>query len=282
MKFKTSQAVFLIALLPLHLHSQTDSPAGRASPATEAITGKGGMPYAARINAAGKLGRRINPSDRAALVGFLHRKYIQENEGISLMEFNAIKNDVAAAIINSDADSASAAGELIEMRFDPDFDDTWRDYCVQFLGTCLGKTVDEGAKRKILEALRSTAEERNSSLAGTALASLEKHAAACPAYKEELSSLAMKTVASADSAEAAKITALQICARLGRMDALEKAKEILASESAGVHLKMSAAAAVGILGSDCDKQTLEALLRSGDPRIRTAAKAAIDALDKKN
>ena len=81
--------------------------------------------------------------------------------------------------------------------------------------------------------------------------------------------------------ELAKITSLQICAKLGEKNVLPVARQISTS-GASVPLRMSAIAAVGTLGEESDRLMLEKYAASTDTRLRTAAQSALKRLGKKS
>ena len=78
--------------------------------------------------------------------------------------------------------------------------------------------------------------------------------------------------------EPAKITALQICAKLGDTDILPDARKLAAGRS--IPIRMSAMACLGMLGDKTDVELLKASESSTDIRLRTAAQAAIKQLSK--
>ena len=74
-----------------------------------------------------------------------------------------------------------------------------------------------------------------------------------------------------------KITALQICAKLGNKAVLPSARR-LASSRESVPLRMSAIAAVGTLGNADDQVVLEEYAKSSDVRLRKSAQSALKRL----
>jgi HEAT repeat protein len=89
-----------------------------------------------------------------------------------------------------------------------------------------------------------------------------------------------KAVAMAGDAaygEAARITALQICAKLSDTRVLLPAREI-AFGKYGAPLRVSAIAALGAMGDGSDLAQPKPLAQSTDIRLRTAAAAAVKKL----
>ena len=82
--------------------------------------------------------------------------------------------------------------------------------------------------------------------------------------------------------DAARITALQVAAKLGNRKVLEVARRIVEGGGYRVPLKVSAVAVLGMLGDEGDVETLRGLRTSSDRRLRKAAEAALERLQGRN
>ena len=98
--------------------------------------------------------------------------------------------------------------------------------------------------------------------------------------RSAVSAKALTIVTSKTSCEAAKTTALQICAQLDEKKCLEAARDIAAASKARA-LKLSAIAAIGSLGGAEDKELLEKYALSTDRFTQHAARSALGRLEKK-
>ena len=92
-----------------------------------------------------------------------------------------------------------------------------------------------------------------------------------------LTALASALAADSTASDVARLTALQVCAEL-RIKAVLPAAVSLAEGAASVPLRMSAVAAVGALGGPDQAPLLNRLATADDPRIQTAARAALRGL----
>ena len=126
-------------------------------------------------------------------------------------------------------------------------------------------------------ALWKATEERDLSIAGTALIALFKNAGDQFIPRKNVASKALEMCEDARYGELAKITALQICAKLNETRALPAARKIAASEAIAP-LRMSAIAAIGTLGDLSDKSMLEKYASSPDVRLRKSAQGALKKL----
>jgi hypothetical protein len=81
---------------------------------------------------------------------------------------------------------------------------------------------------------------------------------------------------SGQCSEAARTTALQVCGQMGLTAALPAARQVAVS-GAALPLRLSAIAAVGMLGDDTDRALLERW--AADPALAVAAQSALRRLE---
>jgi len=86
---------------------------------------------------------------------------------------------------------------------------------------------------------------------------------------------ATATAESESAPEGVRVTSLQVAAELGASGAAALARSFLSDRSQPVHLRMSAAAALGMTGDASDLPALKALAATSDPRLRAAASSAL-------
>ena len=78
------------------------------------------------------LTRQLSTNDVAELLAFLE-SHPGDYAGLRPITFNAIKNDVLDVLLRQDKPVIGLGGKLVDMLRDPQQDETWRDYCVQYL-----------------------------------------------------------------------------------------------------------------------------------------------------
>lgn len=115
--------------------------------------------------------------------------------------------------------------------------------------------------------------KETANIAGTSLIALKRLPDNTQADKAAVAEEAYKLMQSSETADLVKVTALQIGSELHDSRFYPLAKTILDS-NAEVQLKMSAIAAIGLLGNTSDYALLEKYQRSTDIRFRAAAKQA--------
>jgi hypothetical protein len=233
--------------------------------------------YIARLNAVHSLGNNsLSGQEINALLYFLHKK--ADEDVLPLLEFDAIKNDVANALLNQKYFPSVFPLRLIAMFYDKSFDNVWRDYCVQFLSQCYPKMTDP-EEREIVKNLFFAALDDEDGIPGAALIALAGLAGNPGIDRQKVSEAAYKLLADPAVPDTIKITALQIAAKFKNPEVLPMARGLI-GESKNVPLKISAIAVVGAMGGSSDRKTLNALLKNGDIRLRTASKAALGKLNK--
>lgn len=121
-------------------------------------------------------------------------------------------------------------------------------------------------------------ELKQSSIPGTALIAIANNAGTTEIPVRLVTDKAVAMVGDSAYGEAARITALQICAKFNDPRVLSPAREIAFSKC-GVPLRVSAIAALGAMGDGSDVTRLKPLAQSTDIRLRTAAAAAVKKLN---
>ena len=97
---------------------------------------------------------------------------------------------------------------------------------------------------------------------------------------DEVGRQALAVALDPDAANAARISAFGVCARVGRSECLSEARK-LAVQPGSATLRMSCIAAIGTLGNASDIALRERCRESRDTRLRTAAKSAIARIRKR-
>jgi hypothetical protein len=244
------------------------------SPGLATVLGAAEASYPVRITAVKGLGKSLSAEEITALYDFLNRKAGEDKARPG--ELNAIKNDVVNALKMQQAVPRELAGRLVAMYNDRTHDEVWRDYCIQHLGDFYTQIEDEEGRERARRAIWSSVNERQGSIPGTGLIALFNVCGQKGFEKDRITAKALELVRSPEYGEPAKITALQICAKLGEMAVLPYARKLAASGE--VPVRMSAMACLGMLGDKSDLELLKKSEISTDIRLRTVAQAAISRL----
>ena len=254
-------------------------------PEIKTIIGHGSdFSYRARIAAVHRLGNKLASPAIKALCDFLRTRHTPE-AGMTLMDFNAVKNEVLDSLISQKNLPEGLGARILQMADDPDTDWIWRDYCVQHLPEYYSrrwpadKKEEDGPhqqKHEFIARCWEYAEGPPGPLTGTALLSLErlKGSHADDFSAERLGDTAVAVAGNSDAPVTARVPALQIASRLDCKSVLENARE-LALTGSPLNLRISAIAAVGIIGGEDDLGLLKQILDSSDKHAHKAAAAAM-------
>ncbi len=253
----------------LRLASAVDQEIGRITGAVSPTP-----PYAERLRLIHALPSNLAPAQQARLRAFLEAPLAEQPLGD--LEFNALKNELVFALLRQRDGLPDLAGLLIRMSRAPHTDETWRDYCVQFLGKCHPR-ISDAANRKAMEealweALKTRRGGRAAGSAARQLLWLSRTSAEIPA--KQVAEAALEALLDPACSETSRTALLQVCGTLGERRALPVARAIAGRSSAPV-LRASAIAAVGMLGDASDLPLLQRLAASKDARVSRPARTAL-------
>jgi HEAT repeat protein len=169
---------------------------------------------------------------------------------------------------------------LVAIFQDPAQDVVMRDYAVQHMRPTYVQAGPE--QRDILQqALWYALTETDSSIAGTALLALQDLARD---YKEiapdRLGEAALNLAGDERCGELSRITAVQVCGRLG----LQQAGPLLlqlAQNAASVPLQIASIAALGDVGDETARSYLQQRAGQADPRLQPALQTALNKINKR-
>ncbi len=248
------------------------------SPRLAAVLGMDQDSHSLRVEAAKALGTSLASDEIMMLYSFLDRKASSEDPG-KPGELNALKNEVVNTLKMQANLPPELANRLMSMYGNRSHDEVWRDYCIQHLGDIFLSIQDEDCMVKARGILWLAVNEKHSSISGTGLIALFNLCGQKGFEKDRISAKALEMVRSLAYGEPAKMTALQICAKLGLLAVLPDARKLALGES--IPIRMSAMACLGVLGDKADLELLNMAERSTDIRLKTAATAAISRLKAK-
>jgi len=233
--------------------------------------------YLPRLRAVHALGTDLSADEVNALYALLDRK--DGEDALSAEELNGLKNDVVNALKKQTRPPADLANNLAAMYAEANHDEVWRDYCIQHLGDWYPSIASSNDQAMARQVLWSAADAKGGTIPGTAMLALCGLAGRPNFAQELIAAKALAMVKDEATGNPGRMTALQVCARLGNRQALPVARALVGS-SASVMLRVSAIGCIGILGDASDKPLLEKQAASSDRRLRVAAESALKKLGK--
>jgi len=237
------------------------------------------LPFAERARTIRDLrGRSLTDAELASLLRFL-RQPPSRKPSIDPKERAALKNDTAVLLMSHNPPPSGFGAHLIEMASDPELSREWRDYCLQFLGEWLPRETDQETRKQILGVFRRAAADHRTVSAGTALLAMLRNIESGGCDRNEVAGLALAVVTDPKATDGAVVTAFQVCAKLGLATCLEAARDVAISNRS-IPVRSSAIAALGYLGNSEDETPIKRLTRSPDSRLRSAARGALQRLNK--
>ena len=234
--------------------------------------------YYQRAMAIHRLGKKLTRREVDSIYDFLEHG-TAENV-LKPLEINSLKNDMVIVLMKQSSPPFDLGFKLVEMYNNKKNDPIWRDYCVQFMGRWYKKASEEEQKQ-MRKAINSALAEHKNGIAGAALIALRSNIGQTDIKPREVRLASYEVLTAKDTPDYVKQTALQICAMGNESKVLPIAREILKT-SKHVPLKMSAIAAIGMLGDGDDYDNLDKLSKSTDIRLRIAAKSALKKLGTQN
>jgi hypothetical protein len=195
-------------------------------------------------------------------------------------EENWLRNDLMDKLTSQAALPKDLVQVLVAIFQDPAQDVVMRDYAVQHMRPTYVQAGPE--QRDILQqALWYALTETDSSIAGTALLALQDLARD---YKEiapdRLGEAALNLAGDERCGELSRITAVQVCGRLG----LQQAGPLLlqlAQNAASVPLQIASIAALGDVGDETARSYLQQRAGQADPRLQPALQTALNKINKR-
>lgn len=194
----------------------------------------------------------------------------------------AFKNDLILALRNQARPVDELPSTLIALFRGPQTDLALRDYAIQHLATWCEELQTRGTKtpqeekqaHEAINLLTSALEERASSIAGTALLSLHRVSMVQDIPSLDVSEHARRLLNDSETGELSLVTAIQVCAKRQIQEQLPKIVEVATGHSS-VPARLSAVAAIAVLGGNNERELLQTLAESDDLRVSGAAQAAL-------
>ncbi len=270
--------VFLGSFLGSYIASAAETQvilSNKIAPELQTALGWNKATYVTRIRSIHRLGPELKKDEKEAVYKFLESK--PDPAKMPILEFDGLKNELVIVLMKQHEYPRELTDKLIKMYHTPELGAVWQDYCIQFLGQwgAYAATAEElkHVRATLLEAL----EDRHAGIAGTALIAINSLSSKKMFSVPEVKEAAWMLANNEQIPEASRIPALQIAAVMGDQRIVETARKIIGQRNPAM-LKMSAMAALGMVGNHEDTELLKAYERSSDIRLRNAAIAAIRTL----
>jgi hypothetical protein len=256
--------------------------AATLSPAVRAILGLGAERTDAKARQAAikKLTTSLSEADILALAWFLKSPY-DKDCGVPVGIYNTLRNDVLEVLVRQEKLPFGLGGQMAGMYRDRGENDVWRDYSLQYMADYYERrwptnapVADDEERKQMLGAYQEALQEKDKTMAGTALIGLETLSQRYPEVdRGELAGQALKLATDEQCSAASRITAMRMCAKFGARDVLPSAR-IAAQTGEIVPLRMAAIATLGDIGGAEDLALLQSLSGSDDAGIKRIADAA--------
>lgn len=211
-----------------------------------------------------------------------------------------IANEIMDKLCLQDHPVPELSPALISLATNPRGDIVLRDFSLQHIVPLVYPDnatspfeTDRDRRQALIATLLDAAAQTKESFSGTALQGFNiilanreraekenERSAQFPISFEvgQLRTLAIQLAAGMETCDSARITALQLCASRGFQEALPIARKLATDNGQPVCVRISAIAAIGMLGSPEDKALLERLLDQQNVRLSKAIKPAIGRL----
>ncbi|MGE4489991.1 MAG: HEAT repeat domain-containing protein, partial [Kiritimatiellales bacterium] len=219
------------------------------------------------------LGRDLSADEVRSLIMFIHAR--PEQVGLTENDYNAVGDVVLLKLEDQKQLPADYSDHLVVMFHDQSLNPTWRDYCIQHLGTVCPRVALE--KQPVIRQLYLDALEPGSRFAGTTLLSMKRSAGTPGLTKEFVAEKAMAVASSDAYGDAERLSALHVAAEFNDPNAVQLARQIAGSKHTAL-FRSASLAVLGMAGDETDRPLLEKYVKSSDIRLRVAAAEALKKL----
>jgi len=245
-------------------HAQATSPVTLSSPASadaaisptiRPIVSPNALCMEDRLKLANSLNDVLAQEEISALLAFVKSPVAPAE--VDVPGVHGLKNDILNILRRQRVPPSGFSDALIEIFRDTRQDPVMRDYAIQHLVSwhAQGAADAVDTRQRIREVLYSAANE-NSSIAGTALLGMHRLSKIDSSFAaESIDQLALSHALSPTMNRASRISAIQVCSERG-IKAVLPAIESLPHNASSLPLRLSAAAAVGRLGTEENRKKL--------------------------
>ncbi|MEM7395071.1 MAG: hypothetical protein AAF492_22295, partial [Verrucomicrobiota bacterium] len=216
------------------------------------VNAEGEVDLRQRKLAVARLPRNLKAQELDTLYAFL-RIHPSREKQVGRMALHSLKNDVLDRLIEQEVVPEDLGARMTDMFRDTGQEPLWRDYLAQHFAEFYrarwapGRTIEHDPERQafrqmILEAL----DETDSPIAGSTLLGLERltETGSYPEFEPGmLGDLALKMAEKERASDGARTVAVQVAARMGKVEILEPARE-WARNGSSIPLRMAAIGAL--------------------------------------
>ena len=221
------------------------------------------------------LDHELSADEVRAMLMFVRAK--PGDVGLSESGFNGVGDVVLLKLEGQKPLPQDYTDHLVVMFYDESRNATWRDYCIQHLGTVYPRTQPD--KRPVIKQLYEDAIQPGSQFAGTTLLSMKRSTDGDGLSKEWVAEKAMSVADSTQYSDAERLSALAVAAKFNHPDAVALARQVAPSKRS-ITFRMASLAVIGANGDASDRPLLEQYVNSSDIRLRTAATEALKNLNR--
>jgi HEAT repeat protein len=232
--------------------------------------------FAERVAKIHALPADLTALESQALYGYLLAP--SPASGDNRQEENWLRNELMDKLTAQAALPKDLVQVLVAIYQDPAQDIVMRDYAVQHMRPAYAQAGLED-QATLQQVLWNAVTETDSSIAGTALLALrdlaQDHHEIEP---NQLGEAALKLAADDRCGELSRITAVQVCGRLG-MNQTSPLLLQLVQQAGSVPLQIASIAALGDVGDEAARNYLRQLTGQADLRLRPALETALKKLN---
>jgi hypothetical protein len=239
----------------------------------------------------------IAAADVAALRDMLTWPNDQFPEGMREIEINAVKNDVLDRLLRQKVLPEAMGYQLVDMFADTESDPVWKNYCVQFMSPyyekqseVLGVKFQEGQSEEsaqsvdeldaVREAMFAALDERNETIAGTALIGLELLSRTHGEFdRDMILDKASEIAANEAVSNESRLTALRMTSVAGADESTASTARNLTQTGETAYLRSAALVTLGETGGPEDRELIESFTFDKDRQIAAASKLALEKMD---
>lgn len=236
--------------------------------------------YRERLETTLKLPSNLSSAELDPLFAFLRERYAEDED----QGGHALKNDIMDALTRQEPLTPQIVALFAEVYRDRNQHVVVRDYAVQHLSMSYERLIpaqdaktdgSRPVRAEIAGFLWEALAETDSTIAGTALMGLNRISESTAELdRNRIAAAALKLAGDPTVGDAARISALQVGARLNNPATLPLSLQLLEGETpAG--LRLSAIGAIGLLGGQRELPALNRIIEQGSPMLRPAAVAAV-------
>jgi len=243
--------------------------------------------YSSMQKAIQNLPKKLAPADVVALRDLLNQPTEAFPKRLRPIEVNSIKNDILDKLLRQKTLPSGIGQQLADMSKNRKNDPVWRDYSIQYMPQYYERatqdpSIREEERTQIREALIAALDERDGTLAGTALIALELLSKKDQTFNRKTILETGVDIATDETAStSSRLTALRVTAKEGDPNAIIDTARTLAQTGETVLLRSAALVTLGEIGNSNDQELIESYLQSDNKQIAAAAKIALTKLKKR-